>query len=94
MGSYLPFLRRAGAATLAVVLLASTVPADALEGNPRGPKEKERHVFRDVQLGLSHPSTHGKSTQTAKPPPLAFPWFLPFPSFAPASGGQGDVVAK
>jgi hypothetical protein len=94
MGLCLPFLRRVGAATLTVVLLVSAVPADALEGNPRGPKEKERHVFRDVQLGLSHPSTHGKSTQTSKPPPSAFPWFLPFPSFAPTSGGQGGAVAK
>lgn len=94
MGLCLPLLRCVGAAMLAVVLLASAVPADALEGNPQGPKEKERHVFRDVRLGLSHPSTHGKSTQTSKPPPLAFPWFLPFPPFAPTSGGQGGSVAK
>ncbi len=84
MGSHLTILRRVSAAALAVALLAAAVPAHALEGSPQGQKEKERHVYRDVQLGLSHPSTHGKSTQTSRPPPQIFPWF--FPPVVPSTG--------
>lgn len=86
-------LRRIGAAAFAAGLLAPISPALALEGNPQGHKEKERHVYRDVQLGLSHPSTHGKSTQTSKPPPV-FPWFFPFPPPWAAPGSQGGPDAK
>jgi hypothetical protein len=84
MGSHLTILRRVSAAAFAIALLASAVPAHALEGSPQGKKAKERHVFRDVQLGLSHPSSHGKSTQTSKPPPQIFPWF--FPPVVPSKG--------
>lgn len=86
--------RRLRAAGLIAALVASAIPAQALEGNPQGHKQKERHVYRDVQLGVSHPSTHGKSTQTSKPPPVAFPWFLPFPPPWAASGGQSGSYAK
>lgn len=85
-------IHRIAAATLVAALFAA--PALALEGNPQGHKQKERHVYRDVQLGLSHPSTHGKSTQTSKPPPLAFPWFLPFPSPWAVPRSPGGPGAK
>lgn len=79
-------LRIVGAA-LALALLASAGPARALDGTPQGTKQKERHVYKDVQLGLSHPLPHGQSTQTSKPAPQAFPWGLPFllPWAAPVS---------
>lgn len=84
--------RRIGPAALALALVASAFPALALDGNPQGTKQKERHVYKDVQLGLSHPLPHGQSTQTSKPAPPAFPWGLPFlsPWAAPVSeGGPG-----
>jgi len=86
--------RRLWAVGLAAALVTSAIPAQALEGNPQGHKQRERHVYRDVQLGLSHPSTHGKSTQTSKPPPVAFPWFLPFPPPWAAPGSQPGSYVK
>ncbi len=53
---------RMAAATIPIGLIASAIPALALEGKPQGHKAKERHVFWNVQLCLSHPSTHEKST--------------------------------
>ncbi|MEP9375961.1 hypothetical protein ABLE91_04545 [Aquabacter sp. CN5-332] len=85
-------LIRTAAATLAMVLAASEFPAFSLESNPQGKKHAERHVFRDVQLGLSHPSTHGKSTQTSVPPKPLFPWLLP-PS-DPGAVVQGGTGAR
>ena len=88
----LSMTRRVGPAVLALALVASALPALALDGNPQGTKQKERHVYKDVQLGLSHPLPHGDSTQTSKPASPAFPWNLPFlaPWAAPVSeGGPG-----
>lgn len=53
------------AAPMVVVTLA---PALALDPVPKGHRERQRHEFRDVQLGLSHPDPHGRSTQTSRPP--------------------------
>ncbi len=84
---------RLGAAALAVTLVIAGFPAQALDGNPQGAKQRERHVYRDVQLGLSHPAGGGKSTQTSKPPPVVFPWLFPFLSL-PSSTDQGGAIAK
>ncbi|WP_127089632.1 hypothetical protein [Aquabacter cavernae] len=80
-------LRRAAAFVLAGALLATALPAQALEGPTHGKKQRDRHTFRDVQLGLSHPSTHGMSTQTSAPPKPLFPW-LPTPA-DPGAAVQG-----
>ncbi|MFG1282964.1 MULTISPECIES: hypothetical protein [Xanthobacter] len=48
-------------------LAALTLPASAafaLDPQPKTYREKQRHEFRDVQLGLSHPAPHGRSTLT------------------------------
>lgn len=73
-------------AALALVFLAG--PARALDGNPQGPKAKERHVYRDVQLGVSHPSPGGQSTQTSKPPEQIFPWLFPWATPSPTTSSS------
>ncbi|MFG1244983.1 hypothetical protein [Xanthobacter versatilis] len=56
------FRRRAAPwCALAFIALAAS-PALALDPVPKGYREKQRHVFRDVQLGLSHPASQGRST--------------------------------
>lgn len=45
---------------IAMVSLAAQ-PANALDPVPKSYKEKQRHEFRDVQLGLRHPAPHGRS---------------------------------
>lgn len=83
-------LRRGTVLLLAGAMLAAAVPAMALEGEPQGHKQRERHVFRDAQLGLSHPSTHGRSTQTTAPPKPLFPWLLPPAN--PGASTQGGGI--
>ncbi|MET3354230.1 hypothetical protein V5F34_16800 [Xanthobacter autotrophicus] len=48
--------------TLCALVVGLASPALALDPQPKGYREKQRHVFRDVQLGLSHPVPHGRST--------------------------------
>lgn len=82
------------ACAIAIVVVVFASPACALDGPPpQGAKARERHVYRDVQLGLSHPAGSGKSTQTSKPPPVVFPWLFPFLP-APSPTDQGGAMAK
>ncbi|MCG5235797.1 hypothetical protein [Xanthobacter oligotrophicus] len=52
---------------LALIALAAS-PALALDPVPKGYREKQRHQFRDVQLGLTHPATDGRSKPTGNAP--------------------------
>lgn len=64
----IPFPRRAAPwCALAFIALAAS-PALALDPVPKGYREKQRHEFRDVQLGLTHPATDGRSTPTGNAP--------------------------
>lgn len=57
-----------GGALGALALLAMMQPALALDPRPKTYREKQRHDFRDTQLGLSHPAPQGRSTATGRTP--------------------------
>lgn len=80
------FSTAAASLLLAVCLMG---PAHALDPMPQGQKEKQRHVFRDVQMGLSHPTDTGKSTPTPAATPPLFPWLLPPADPSVGTGGTG-----
>lgn len=50
------------------VLALPVMPALALDPVPKTLREKQEHHFRDVQLGLSHPAPHGRSTPNSPAP--------------------------
>ncbi|MDI4657562.1 hypothetical protein [Xanthobacter autotrophicus] len=52
--------------TLCALVVGIASPALALDPQPKGYREKQRHVFRDVQLGLSHPVPHGRGTPASQ----------------------------
>ena len=55
--------RRSGLPALVLAtLILPTGDAGALDPQPRTYREKQKHQFRDVQLGLTHPAPHGRST--------------------------------
>lgn len=84
--------RRLSATVAALLLSASLVaPAFALDPLPTGHKERERHVFRDVQMGLRHPAPTGKSTTTPAAPIPLFPWL---PPAADPNAAIGGTAAK
>ncbi|MFG1344346.1 hypothetical protein V5F59_05585 [Xanthobacter autotrophicus DSM 431] len=59
-------------ALLSLVVLAAS-PALALDPVPKGYREKQRHDFRDVQLGLSHSSGSDRSVPNGGTIPPAAP---------------------
>lgn len=55
--------RRSGLPALVLAaLILPTGDAGALDPQPRTYRERQKHQFRDVQLGLTHPAPHGRST--------------------------------
>jgi hypothetical protein len=62
-GTRTPWRRIATLAALAALTLPTSA-AFALDPQPKTYRAKQRHEFRDVQLGLSHPPPHGRSTST------------------------------
>ena len=48
--------------TLCVLVFGIASPALALDPRPKTYREKQRHDFRDVHLGVTHPLPHGRST--------------------------------
>jgi len=48
--------------TLCALVLGVASPALALDPRPKTYREKQKHDIRDVQLGVTHPSPHGRST--------------------------------
>lgn len=78
----------AGVLLTALALVSLAGPARALDTTPQGQKAKERHVYRDVQLGVSHPSPGGQSTQTSKPPEQIFPWLFPWATPSPSTSSS------
>lgn len=54
----------AGAAFASVLLLADS--ANALDPRPRTYRERAKHDFRDVQLGLCHPADGAGESKSVK----------------------------
>ncbi len=81
---------RTSSTVAASLLLAAslTAPALALEPLPKSHKERERHIFRDVQMGLSHPTPEAKAVAPTAPKPL-FPWLPPAADPNRAGGSTG-----
>lgn len=53
---------------------------------PKGSRERERHVFRDVQRGVGHPAAMETQRVVRPSAPIVFPWdFLFAPPRSPAS---------
>ena len=48
--------------TLCALALGVATPSLALDPRPKTHREKQKHDFRDVQLGVAHPAPHGRST--------------------------------
>lgn len=57
---------RAGAAAV-TALLGLGSPALGLDPRPTTYRERLKHDFRDVQLGLAHPAPDGRSTPVGPP---------------------------
>ncbi|MFG1316152.1 hypothetical protein [Xanthobacter autotrophicus] len=71
-------MRQSNVYALAFAIAMTASPVAALDPVPKGYREKQRHDFRDVQLGLSHPSRSdrgmpktGARPQTGARPPSA-----------------------
>lgn len=59
--------RLGGAATAVTALLGLGSPALGLDPRPTTYRERLKHDFRDVQLGLAHPAPDGRSTPVSPP---------------------------
>lgn len=61
------YRRLGGAAAAVAALLGLGSPALGLDPRPSTYRERAKHDFRDVQLGLAHPAPEGRSTPISPP---------------------------
>ncbi len=59
--------RLGGAAAAVAALLGLGSPALCLDPKPSTYRDRAKHDFRDVQLGLAHPAPEGRSTPVVPP---------------------------
>lgn len=62
------YRRLGGAAAAVAALIGLGSPALGLDPRPSTYRERAKHDFRDVQLGLAHPAPEGRSRPVVPPP--------------------------